>query len=110
MRRPVLLGEFEAVVLLAVLRLGDNAYGVTILREIQRQAARAVSRGAVYVTLDRLERKKLVASRLADPTPERGGRAKRYFRVQPAGVAALRDARRALARLWKGLEPVLGKL
>ncbi len=110
MRRPVLLGEFEQVVLLAVLRLGDNAYGVTILREIQRQAARTVSRGAVYVTLDRLERKKLVASRLADPTPERGGRAKRYFRVQPAGIAALRDSRRALARLWEGLEPVLGKL
>ena len=110
MRRPVLLGEFEQVVLLAVLRLGDNAYGVTILREIQRQAARTVSRGAVYVTLDRLERKKLVASRLADPTPERGGRAKRYFRVQPAGIAALRDSRRALARLSEGLEPVLGKL
>ena len=110
MRSLVLLGEFEQVVLLAVLRLGDNAYGVTILREIQRQAARPVSRGAVYVTLDRLERKKLVASRLADPTPERGGRAKRYFRVQPAGIAALRDSRRALARLWEGLEPVLGKL
>jgi len=109
-RRPVLLGEFEQVVLLAVLRLGDNAYGVTILREIQRQAARTVSRGAVYVTLDRLERKKLVASRLADPTPERGGRAKRYFRIQPAGIVALRDSRRALARLWEGLEPVLGKL
>jgi len=109
-RSLVLLGEFEQVVLLAVLRLGDNAYGVTILREIQRQVSRTASRGAVYVTLDRLERKKLVASRLADPTPERGGRAKRYFRVQPAGIAALRDSRRALARLWEGLEPVLGKL
>ena len=110
MRRPVLLGEFEQVVLLAVLRLGDNAYGVTILREIQRQAARTVSRGAVYVTLDRLERKKLVASRLADPTPERGGRAKRLFTITAAGIREVQDARRALTQLWNRLPQLKGQL
>lgn len=105
-----ILGEFEQLVLLAVLRLQGNAYGVTIRREIERQTSRELSRGAVYITLERLEEKGYLASRFADPTPERGGRAKRYYKVKPVGVAALKNSGRALSRLWDGLEPILGKL
>jgi DNA-binding PadR family transcriptional regulator len=109
MNKQTFLGEFEMIVLLAVLRLGAGAYGVTILREIEGRAGRVVSRGAMYVTLDRLEQKGYLSSWLADPTPERGGRAKRYFRVERAGLAALRESRAMISEMWKGLEPVLGK-
>ena len=101
------LGEFEQMVLLTILQLGDDAYGVRIMDDLGRRVARTVSRGAMYVTLDRLESKGLLASRTADPTPERGGRGKRYVDVTPAGLHALRKSRRALLELWKGLTPRL---
>ena len=103
------LGEFEHVVLLAVLRLDDEAYAVSILDEIVRCTGRPVSRGSVYITLDRLETKGYLRSRLADPTPERGGRAKRYYALRPRAIAALRESRRALVALWRGLDNVLGE-
>jgi PadR family transcriptional regulator, regulatory protein PadR len=101
------LGEFEQVVLLAVLRLGDEAYAVSIGDEILRCTGRTVSRGSIYITLDRLETKGYLKSRLADPTPERGGRAKRYYTLRPRALDALRETRRALVALWHGLEGVL---
>ncbi len=97
------LGEFEQVVLLAILRLGDEAYGVTIRREITECTEREPAPGALYTTLDRLEEKGLVASKYGDPTPERGGRAKRYFTVTARGVHAVARAQRAYQRLLKGL-------
>jgi PadR family transcriptional regulator PadR len=104
------LGEFELTVLLAVVRLGKGAYAVAIREEIQRRTGRSASRGAIYITLDRLENKGYLESWLADPTPMRGGRAKRYYRVNPAGVAALKDSWTALQRMWQGLEPVIGRI
>jgi len=101
------VGEFEQLVLLAVLRLGDEAYAVTVREEIERCTGRDVSRGSVYITLDRLEGKGYLRSRLADATPERGGRAKRYYALRPRAVEALRESRRALVALWRGLESVL---
>ena len=103
------LGEFEHVVLLAILRLGDEAYAVAIRDEILERTGRDVSRGSIYITLDRLETKGHLRSRLADPTPERGGRAKRYFRVTPAGVRALTMTRTALTNLWSGIPLVEGR-
>jgi DNA-binding PadR family transcriptional regulator len=101
------LGEFEQVVLLSVLRLGDEAYAVSIGEEILRCTGRDVSRGSIYITLDRLETKGYLKSRLADPTPERGGRAKRYYALRPRAVDALTECRRQLVALWRGLEGVL---
>jgi DNA-binding PadR family transcriptional regulator len=103
------LGEFEQMVLLAVLRLGDQAYGGSVSREIEERTGRSVSRGALYVTLDRLEEKGLLRSLLGQPTPARGGRAKRHLSVTPGGVAALRGNRAALQSLWQGLDEVLEK-
>ena len=100
----IYLGELEQIVLLAVLRLGDEAYAVPILEQIEAQTARKVARGALYTALDRLETKGCLRSRLGDPLPERGGRARRYFTVTPAAVRALKASRAALQRLWKGLE------
>jgi PadR family transcriptional regulator PadR len=96
------LGEFEQVVLLAILRLGDGAYGVTIGAEISACTLRDPAPGALYTTLDRLEDKGLVTSMLGDPTPQRGGRAKRYFAVSPAGLAAITQAQRSYRRLLEG--------
>lgn len=101
------IGEFEQVVLLAVLRLDDQAYAVSIAAEILRCTGRTVSRGSIYITLDRLETKGYLKSRLADPTPERGGRAKRYYSLRPLAVETLRETRRALVALWRGLEAKL---
>jgi DNA-binding PadR family transcriptional regulator len=98
-----LLGEFEQIVLLAILRLGERAYGVSILAEIAACTGREPAPGALYTTLDRLEDKGLVTSRLGDPIPSRGGRAKRYFAATPAGVDAVAGAQRACQRLLKGL-------
>jgi DNA-binding PadR family transcriptional regulator len=98
------LGEFEQIVLLAVLRLGDSAYGVPILAEIEKRARRRVTVGALYATLDRLESKGLIHSWFADPTPQRGGRSKRYFQLQPAGIAALSESKAALDRMWQGIK------
>ena len=96
-------GEFELMVLLALMRLGDDAYGVPISREIEQRSGREVALGSVYAALDRLEEKGLVASRLGDPTAERGGRAKRYFQATESGLRDVRQTQRALVNLWKGL-------
>ena len=98
------LGEFEQIVLLAILRLGDAAYGVTIQAEIAQHTGRAPSPGALYTTLDRVEEKGFVVSRLGDPTPQRGGRAKRYFKVTKAGIEAVKRAQRAYQSLLDGLK------
>ncbi len=98
------LGEFEQLVLLACLHLEDGAYAVPIIRELEDRAGRSPTHAAIYVTLRRLEKKGLVTSTLADPTPERGGRAKRYFTVQPEAVQLLRESRDALLNMWRGLE------
>ena len=92
MSEPLSLGEFEQVVLLAILRLEDRAYGVAIRAEIAECTGREPSPGALYTTLDRLERKVLVSSRVGDPTPERGGRAKRFYTVTKNGVSAVSRA------------------
>ncbi len=100
------LGEFEHLVLLALLRLGDRAYGVTVRQEIELRTKREVSIGAVYATLDRLQSKAYVNSRYGDPTPERGGRSKRLFRVTGKGVAAVNRTHRALESMTEGLDAV----
>jgi len=97
------LGEFEHIVVLALLRLEDRAYGVTVRQEIEFRAKREVSIGAVYATLDRLESKGYVKSRRGDPTPERGGRSKRFFRVTAKGVTAVNRTQRALHKMTEGL-------
>jgi PadR family transcriptional regulator PadR len=103
----IYLGELEQIVLLAVLRLGDEAYTVPILEQIEAQTGRKVARGALYTALDRLETKGCLRSRVGDPLPERGGRARRFFTVTPAAVRALKSSRLALMRLWNGLESIL---
>lgn len=91
--------------LLALLRLGPDAYGTSIRREIEAHTHRSVSVGALYTALDRLERKGYATSSLADPTPERGGRAKRYYALSPLGRKALRRSRDVIQKMWRGLEP-----
>ena len=103
------LGEMELMVLLAVTRLGDDAYGVPISQELLNIAGREMALGSIYAALDRLERKSCVTSSLGDPTPQRGGRAKRYFRVTPAGLRALRMTRTALTNLWSGIPLLEGR-
>jgi PadR family transcriptional regulator, regulatory protein PadR len=98
------LGEFEQIVLLAILRVGEEAYGVTIGSEIQHQTGRAPAAGALYTTLDRLEDKGLVHSQMGDPIPQRGGRAKRFFKVTSVGVQAVARAQRSYQNLMKGLQ------
>ncbi len=100
----VYLGELEQIVLLAVMRLGEGAYAVPILEQIEEQAGRRVARGALYTALDRLEAKGCLRSRLGEPLAERGGRARRYFTVTPMAVRALKESRLALMRLWDGIE------
>ena len=97
------MGEFEQLVMLALLRLEQGAYGMAVREEIERRTGREVSYGAVYTTLDRLERKGFVAHALGEATAERGGRAKKFFRVLPAGRDALRDTQRALTVMWEGV-------
>ena len=104
MGRPVALGEFEQMVLLAILRLGENAYGVTIREEIAACADREPAPGALYTTLDRMEQKGVVRSWLGGATAQRGGKAKRYFAVTKAGRGALVNAQRAYQSLLKGLD------
>src|SRR5260370_28403274 len=98
------LGEFEHMIVLALLRLGNQAYGVSVRREIEFRTKREVSIGAVYATLGRLETKGYVKSHRGDPTPERGGRSKRFFRVTPKGVGAVNRTPRALQSMPDGLE------
>jgi PadR family transcriptional regulator PadR len=99
-----MVGEFELLVLLAVLRAGDEAYGSTILAELGERTGRDISRGALYVTLDRLEAKGQLASRTDSATPVRGGRPRRYYTVRPSGLASIRDSLNALGRMREGLE------
>jgi DNA-binding PadR family transcriptional regulator len=101
------LGEFEQLVLLAAVHLGDDVYGVPIADEIARRTGREVSPAAVYVTLRRLEQKGLLSSTMSAPTPERGGKARRCVKVTPIGLESLRTSRQVLDRMWKGLDPGL---
>lgn len=98
------LGEFEQLVLLALIRLGDEAYGVTVRRELERRAHRSVSLATVYTTLMRLEAKGLVGSRLGEPTPQRGGRRKKHYVIAAPGRHALADALGTLRRMTRGLD------
>ena len=102
------LGEFELMVMLALIRLGDDAYGVPIGRAIEESSGREVALGSVYAALERLEQKGFVSSSVGDPTPERGGRAKRYFRVTNAGLRQVRKTRQTLINLWRGLPKLEG--
>lgn len=98
----------SCVVLLAVLRVGEDAYGVPISREIEDRTGREVVLGSVYAALERLEGKGLVCSKLGEPTPERGGRAKAYFRVTAKGLREVRQAQRTLVKLWRGIPELEG--
>lgn len=107
---PDLPSDFEQQVLLAVWRLEEEAYGGSVRDELERRTRREVSQGAVYTTLVRLEKKGLLRSRMSDPTPVRGGKAKRCFRITPAGMEGVQEARTAMDRLWEGLpEPGTGE-
>ncbi len=102
------LGEFEHLVLATALRLKDG-YGAELVRELETRAGREVRGGALYATLDRLEQKGYLTSRMGDPDPRRGGRPKRFVEVTPDGVRALAEQRAALLRVWEGLEAALEK-
>ena len=102
------LTDFELMILLSSLRVGVVAYGVPIAREMETTGCRTVVLSAVYTALDRLEENGLVSSSMGDPTPERGGRAKRFFRVTPTGLKAVRQTRQALTQLWAGLAQLEG--
>ena len=102
------LGHFELLVLLALLRQGDEAYGVPIARAIEQSTGKPVILASVYNTLERLEQKGLVRSTFGDPTPERGGRAKRYFAATAAGLREVKAAKKALTVLWRGLPVYVG--
>ena len=103
-KRPAALGDFEQLVLMGVLRLGDAAYGAAIRQEIHEQSGRDVSINAVYTTLDRLERKGLLRSGVGEPTAQRGGRRRKFYALRPAGATALRQAYRAFTAMSRGLE------
>lgn len=107
MGREGYLGEFEQMLLLAILRLGEDAYGMRLMEELEARVGRRVSRGSVYVTLDRLEEKGWIVSETSGSRPERGGRPRRIVSVTPEGVVELRRSRDALLTLWDGLERVL---
>ena len=100
-------GDFEQMVLLALLHLGEEAYGVPVVDEIHRRTGREVLRPAVYVALRRLEKKGLVESRTGESRPERGGRARKHYRVTPAGLAVVQESRTAWLAMWDGLQTVL---
>ena len=102
------LSDFELIAMLVLLRLGEDAYGVPIAREIEEQTKREVKLGSVYATLERLQEKGFVVSELGEPTPERGGRAKRYFRVTRQGMRKVRETRQTLIRLWQGVPELEG--
>lgn len=104
-----LLGTFEQVVLLAIVKLGDQAYGRAILRGVQTGLQRDVVAGAIYATLERMEQKQLLSSQLDTGTSIRGGRARRYYRLTASGISALNDSRSALDRMWQGASWPLGR-
>ena len=97
------LGEFEQLVMLALVRLGREGYGMTVRRELELTSGRSVSIGSVYATLDRLEAKGYLSSTLGEPEPVRGGRGRRTFRIEPDGLSALARSREVLARMWDGV-------
>ncbi len=103
MPKSQFFGEFEQVVLLALARLKDQAYGMAIRQEIEDRSGRDVAIGSVYSALDRMEKRGYVSATMGDPTPERGGRAKRYYRLELPGTLALNRAREIYAKLWDGL-------
>lgn len=104
---PAYLGEFEQLLLLSVLRLGEDAHGLDIARDLETRAGRSVSRGALYTSLDRLEDKGLLRWRLAAGTPARNGLPRRVYTVSPAGLTALRASRETLRRMWRGIDHLL---
>jgi len=106
--KPAALGDFEQLVLMGVLRLGEAAYGAAIRQEIHVRSGRDVSINAVYTTLDRLEGKGLLRSWVGEPTAERGGRRRKFYALRPSGVAALRQAYHAFTAMAAGLEERLG--
>jgi len=108
MSRPQCLGEFELLVMLTIIRLGEDAYGVPISRKIEQQTGRSVAFGTVYPTLERLQKKSFVRSNLGEATPERGGRAKRYLRVTSTGLRTVRETKQSIIRLWRGLRELEG--
>lgn len=110
MAKREFLGGFELLVLLALIRLGDEAYGVPITDTIEETSGREVAVGSVYITLDRLAAKGLITSRLGEPTAERGGRAKTYFRITAKGLREVRQAQRTLKALWHGVPELGGAL
>lgn len=103
------LGEFEQIVMLALLRLGNDAYGATVCAEIETRSGRGVSVSAVHTTLERLEQKGLVRSRIGDPTPQRGGKRKRHYEMAALGVKALQASYRSIRNMADGLEHLLGE-
>jgi PadR family transcriptional regulator, regulatory protein PadR len=107
MPAPTSLGTNDLMILLALMRLGDDAYGVPIGRAVEEAVGRPVALASVYATLDRLVERGLVETEIGDPTPERGGRAKKYFKITGKGVREARAAKQSLLKLWKGL-PQLG--
>jgi PadR family transcriptional regulator PadR len=109
MSRRSYLGNLELMVMLALIRLADNAYGVLILREIETITSRELALASIYAALERLEENGLISSSLGEPTPERGGRAKRYFRVTARGLREVRETQRALKKLWQGLRQLEGE-
>lgn len=102
------LSNFELMVMLAIVRMGEESYGVSISQEIEEAIGHEVLLGSVYDALGRLESKGLIASTLGEATPERGGRAKRHFRATPKGLAMVRNTQRSLMKLWKGLPQLRG--
>jgi DNA-binding PadR family transcriptional regulator len=102
------VGSFEQAVLLSILRLGENAYGAQVKREIEERGARMCSLGALYTTLERLEAKGLVSSRTGEQTRQRGGRAKKYFKVEALGLVALRETLQSTFRMAEGLSDLIG--
>jgi DNA-binding PadR family transcriptional regulator len=109
MAKSIYLGELEQMMLMAIIRLEDDAYGLNVQRELRERAGRRVTAGALYATLDRLEGKGAVTSRFADPAPTRGGKPRRYLTVTREGIKALQEARSAWQRLAEGIETVIGR-
>jgi PadR family transcriptional regulator, regulatory protein PadR len=108
MANPNAISNFELMVLLALIRLGDEAYGLPISQEIEEQSGHEVALGSIYAALDRLQNRGLVSSSLGDPTPERGGRAKKYFKITVKGMKVVQETQRTLTRMWKGLPKLEG--
>ena len=107
MNRTTYLGEFEHMILLAILRLGENAYGMSIRDELEKRVGRKVTRSAAYITLERLVKKGYLKARMGDPTPGRGGKAKRYFTLTNLGHESLKTSGKALMDMWAGYESLL---